>query len=409
VGLFTAFGLALSWIYLQLVTLPVSSEAAAAEGVSVQAINRRQFLVRVGGATAVLTVVGAGLGRLLREDLDRTEVASSTEPISTPEPEATAMAEATDMPDATAMLEPAPGTRPEYTPLDEHYRIDISTRPPRIREAEWALLINGLVEAESTMTLSDLRNNYEPVDQLITLSCISNRVGGSLISTTRWTGVPLRTLLEDWNVSPEASYMKITSADGFDEYVSLNLAREDERVMLTYEWDGKPLKEKHGFPVRIYIPDHYGMKQPKWIIGIEMVDEWDEGYWVRRGWSETALVRTTSVVDTVATDSIYEQGSQMYVPVGGIAYSGARGISKVEVQVDEGEWTEAQLLKPLSQLTWVLWRYDWPFQAGEHTFAVRCYDGNGTLQITERNDVRPDGATGIHTRSADIEQAQVSA
>lgn len=404
VALFVLFGAGLGWIYTNLVAMT----AAKSDDVLITLINRRQFMIRVGGAAAVLTVVGAGLGRLLAPDDEATEVASAS---GNDGGEALAQAEATAEPPPTnpdATLEPAPGTRPEYTPLDDHYRIDISTRPPNIRESQWELWIDGLVESRTTMTLDDIRA-YESVDQFVTLACISNRIGGNLISTTRWTGVPLKRLLEDWPVLPEAKYMRITSEDGFDEYVSLDLAREDERVMLAYEWDGKPLKEKHGFPLRIYIPDHYGMKQPKWITMIEMVAEWDEGYWVRRGWSEDAIMRTVSVVDTVAADDIYEEDGQLFVPVGGIAHAGARGISRVEVQVDEGEWTEAQLRAPLSETTWVIWRYDWPFQEGEHRFAVRTYDGTGELQITENNSVRPDGATGIHNVEETVSAPQGSA
>ena len=114
-----------------------------------------------------------------------------------------------------------------------------------------------------------------------------------------------------------------------------------------------------------------------------------------RGWDEDALMRATSVVDTVATNMmIMEADDETLVPVGGMAHAGDRGISKVEVRVDDGEWQEAQLREPLSETTWVLWRFDWPFEEGEHTFAVRCFDGNGDLQITESNPVRPSGATG---------------
>jgi hypothetical protein len=233
------------------------------------------------------------------------------------------------------------------------------------------------------------------VDQYV--RCRASQLGRrDLISTTRWTGVPLHILLDEWNLSPDAHYLKISSADHFFEYVFIDLARQDERVMLAYAWDGQPLEEKHGFPLRIYIPDHYGMKQPKWITEIEAVSAWDEGYWVRRGWSEAALVRITSVIDTVAVDAAYEQGGATFIPVGGIAYAGDKRISKVEVQVDGGEWVEAELRDPISDTTWVIWRYDWPFAGGEHEFRVRCYDGDGTPQIERNEDSGPEGATGIH-------------
>jgi DMSO/TMAO reductase YedYZ molybdopterin-dependent catalytic subunit len=172
--------------------------------------------------------------------------------------------------------------------------------------------------------------------------------------------------------------------------------------MLCYAWDGHELPIDHGYPLRIWIPDRYGMKQPKWITGIEVTDEYKEGYWVERNWDEVARVKTTSVIDTVAANAIIEDGDQELVPVGGIAFSGARGISKVEVRVDGGPWQEAKLRSPLSETTWVIWRYDWPFEEGEHTFEVRCAEGDGTPQIEEESDNRPSGATGIHSYEATL-------
>jgi DMSO/TMAO reductase YedYZ molybdopterin-dependent catalytic subunit len=167
--------------------------------------------------------------------------------------------------------------------------------------------------------------------------------------------------------------------------------------MFCYAWDGNTLPVGHGFPLRIWIPDRFGMKQPKWITGVEVTDTYKEGYWVERNWSETALVRTTSVIDTVAVDHIVEKGGKMYIPIGGIAFAGARGISNVEVRVDGGPWEQAQLRSPLSETTWVIWRHEWPFEEGDHTFEVRCYDGLGELQVLESTPSRPDGATGIHS------------
>ncbi len=180
--------------------------------------------------------------------------------------------------------------------------------------------------------------------------------------------------------------------DGFYESVSLEDAM-DPRTLLVYEMNGEPLPEKHGYPLRIYIPDRYGMKQPKWIVRMEAIDREGDGYWVDRGWSEEAYVRPTSVVDGVS-GSAAEGGT---VPIGGIAYAGAKGISKVEIQIDDGPWREAELrVPPLSPLTWVQWRYDYSAESGQHVARVRAYDGSGELQITESGGARPDGATGIH-------------
>ncbi len=350
---------------------------------AVEKLSRRQFLVRLGGATAAFTVVGTGLGQLLVKD---EEIIALDRPFSFAE-----------YPNANSLIIPASGTRPEYTPLDNHYRIDINSgNPPRIDGDAWRLTFKGLVENERTFTLAQLQDDYTPVNQYVTLACISNRVGGNLTSTTGWTGVSMQDILGEVRPTEEATHLRITSADGFWEILALDVIREDSRVMLAYAWDNELLRVKHGFPLRIYIPDRFGMKQPKWITEIEAIPEWEEGYWVRRGWDREAIMRATSVVDTIAVDEVYEENGQRYVPIGGIAHAGARQISKVEVQVDGGEWVEAQLREPLSETTWAIWRYDWPFEEGEHTFAVRCYDGTGEMQILETERARPSGATGIH-------------
>jgi hypothetical protein len=254
------------------------------------------------------------------------------------------------------------------------------------------------VDNPLVLTLDEIREKYEPRDQYVTLSCISNRIGGSLIGTTWWTGVSLQKILADVQVRSEARYLIITSGDGFFETVDLDMIASDERIMLCYAWDGQPIPFDHGFPLRIWLPDLFGMKQPKWITGIEVTDENKPGYWVERNWDEVAQVTATSVIDTVAVNDIIDSDGQKLVPVGGIAYAGARGISRVDVKVDDGPWQEAQLRAPLSDTTWVIWRYDWPFQEGKHTFAVRCAEADGTPQIETERGNRPSGATGIHQR-----------
>jgi DMSO/TMAO reductase YedYZ molybdopterin-dependent catalytic subunit len=225
-------------------------------------------------------------------------------------------------------------------------------------------------------------------------------LGGSLIGTTRWTGVSFQRLLADLGVKPEATHLKISAADQFYEVVALDTIRQDPRVMLAYDWDGVPLTTPHGFPLRIYIPDLYGMKQPKWIQSIEATDHSEPGYWVKRGWDRTARMKATAVIDTIAVNMMIAQAdATTRIPVGGIAHAGARGISKVEVQVDGGPWTPAQLRKPLSDTTWVIWRYDWPFRPGNHTFTVRCVDGRGTPQAVEMSAPHPAGASGYASKS----------
>jgi hypothetical protein len=254
------------------------------------------------------------------------------------------------------------------------------------------------VENPVSLTIDDIRNNYVARDQYVTLSCISGRVGTDLISTTQWTGVSLQEILATVKPDKDARYLHITSGDGFYETVDLDLIASDVRIMLCYAWDGNPIPIDHGFPLRIWLPDRFGMKQPKWITGISVMKDYKEGYWVERGWDEVARVEATSVIDAVAHDAIYESNGQQLVPVGGIAFAGARGVSKVEVRVDGGPWTEAVLRAPLSETTWVLWRYDWPFEPGFHRFQVRCAEGDGTPQIETNRGNHPRGATGIHNK-----------
>jgi DMSO/TMAO reductase YedYZ molybdopterin-dependent catalytic subunit len=394
-GAVLLWGAALGWAYQQLLAvagtvLPGERPDEPAGGDTVERIDRRRFIVRLGGATAVVTVMGAIVGELSEVMRKRVSAArgkyvpwSSTHPL----------------PNADAAVKPAPSTRPEFTPLQRHYRIDINTIPPAIDPQQWRLNIDGLVEKPLALTLDELQR-FEPMHQFITLSCISNPVGGDLIGTTRWTGVSLQRLLPNFQLQPGATHLKIRAADEFYEVVSLETIRSDERVMLSYAWDGVPLLPEHGFPLRIYIPDVYGMKQPKWIESIEATDHWEPGYWIIRGWDNVARMNATSVIDTVAVDmTIINADNRRLVPIGGIAHAGARGISKVELQVDDGPWQEAALRTPLSHLTWVVWRYEWPFEPGKHTFTVRCYEGNGTPQVTTLTPTEPSGATGLYSKT----------
>lgn len=393
--LFLVWGIAMSWAYRRLFAVPMAEEVGEDEIRSVEKLNRRQFLLLLGGSAAVITVAGTGLGTLLSTaDRRRQAFGSAVHGVGE--------TNQGSFPNANDPVVPVPGTRPEYTPLKDHYKVFIELEPTEIDGDTWHLPITGLVGNTLMLTLDDLRNNYQPRDQYITLSCISGRVGTSLIGTTQWTGVSLQEVLADANVSPQARYLHITSGDGFYETIDLDLVASDERIMLCYAWDGHPLPVDHGFPLRVWIPDRYGMKQPKWITGIEVIDEYREGYWVERGWDEIAQVKTTSVIDTVAVDAIFEEGNQRLVPVGGIAFSGARGISKVEVRVDGGPWEPAQLRSPLSETTWVIWRYEWPFQPGEHSFEVRCAEDDGAPQIEIEGRSRPSGATGIHSRDVNL-------
>ena len=388
------WGMTLTLSFRRLRTHEEETTEQILEDRAVERIDRRQFLIALGVGSASITVIGAGLaGVLSRQERSSAQVSK---------PGADQVDQIPSLPNVDDPVMPAPGTRLEYTPVEDHYKVFIQLQPTVIDEGSWTLPIQGLVDNPLMLTLDDLRNNYSTRDQYVTLSCISGRIPTTLISTTLWTGVSLQEILAEAKVRPEARYLHISSGDGFYETVDLELIDSDERIMLCYAWDGKPLPEDHGFPLRIWMPDRFGMKQPKWITSIEVSDEYVPGYWVERGWDEVAMVKTRSVIDTVAVDQIYERDGQTLVPIGGIAFSGARGISRVEVSVDGGSWQQAQLRTPLSETTWVIWRYDWPFESGSHAFRVRCYEGDGVPQIDEVQSPRPSGATGIHRKTAQL-------
>ncbi len=388
---FGVWGLALRESYVRLYPEENFLEPREASGAS-SGVERRQFLIRMGAATATITVAGSGLGYMLAQAARR-EIEAETASLM---PHGSVEQPRVSFPNAGDPVMPAPGTRPEYTPLKDHYKVFIRSKPTRIDGETWSLPIMGMVDNPMSLTIDDIRSRYESRDQFVTLSCISGRVGTDLISTTQWTGVSVQDILADVSPHSDARYLYITSGDGFYESVSLDMIASDDRIMLCHSWDGHPLPIDHGFPLRIWLPDRYGMKQPKWITGIEARRDLKQGYWVERGWDAVARVESTSVIDTVATGSAYEREGTTFVPIGGIAFGGARGVSKVEVRANKGPWREAQLRAPLSETTWVVWRYDWPFESGSFFFEVRCAEGDGTGQIEKRRGNHPSGATGLH-------------
>lgn len=352
---------------------------------------RRAFMARTGAAALGLALGTFGLGRLL--DVSRTSTGAGR-PLAVadqlpPAPSTGAAAP----PHAGAV----PGTRPEITPADDFYRIDINITLPTIDGDSWGLEVEGLFDRPRRLTLAGI-TALPAETRPYTYSCISNPIAGDLIGTTYWTGVRAPDLMKELGLRPEASGLRVVSADSFTEYVTRE-DLEDPRTLFVYGMDGKTLPIEHGFPLRIQIPNRYGMKQPKWITRFVAVSKEELGYWVARGWSKEARPQITSVIDTVARDSAQDRK----VPVGGIAWAGDRGISKVEVRVDDGSWQEATILTPpLGPLAWVQWRYDWPSSPGKHTFTVRATDGKGVLQTETEHVTHPDGATGYHSMTQTI-------
>jgi DMSO/TMAO reductase YedYZ molybdopterin-dependent catalytic subunit len=365
-----------------------------------QNASRRQFLGWLLSGSVGFALLAAGISYTNRKrtlpvtgappppDQIPTQVADTSGPASSPPVAA-----------LNNRFQPVRGTRAELTPTDQFYRIDINTQVPTTNTTDWRLHLDGLVNQPLNLSLDEIRA-LPSVSEALTMSCISNEVGGDLIGSAVWTGVPFKTVLAKAGLKPNGQFFNVHAFDGFYESLGITEAM-DERTLLVYEMNGEPLTTDHGFPLRIYIPNHYGMKQPKWIEHIEVVDSLGAGYWVDRGWSETAIPNTTSVIDTVVTNSTDPVTGTL--SLGGIAWAGSRGINKVELQIDSGQWTEAQLrVPPLSQLTWVQWRLDFPYKNGRHTFRVRATDGTGQLQTTVNAPPEPSGATGIYEYTADL-------
>ena len=257
----------------------------------------------------------------------------------------------------------------------------------------WTLEIAGLVDRPFTMPYDELLD-LPAVELFSTLECISNEVGGDLISTARWTGVPLRSLLDRAGVRDAGLEVVATAVDGYADSIPLEDAMADH-TLVVLGMNGRTLPTSHGYPARLLVPGRYGMKQPKWLGALEVVDRPFEGYWVERGWSKAAIVKTMSRIDATIDD-----GAQ--IVVAGVAFAGTRGISRVEVSADGGtSWSDAELETALSPLTWRRWRFLLPAETATPTaVVVRGTDGEGRVQTQEVAPPHPDGASGYDEASA---------
>lgn len=299
---------------------------------------------------------------------------------------------------AQGLFDRIKGLPPEITPTADFYIV--SKNPPGfdpvVNAQRWRLEIAGHVDRVISLTYDELRS-LPSVQRPHTLECISNEVGGDLISNAMWRGVPLQDVLNKaGGVGAKAIQIAFRCADGYTESLPVAEALNPD-TLLAYEMNGAPLPAKHGFPVRLLVPGHFGMKNPKWITKIEAVDYNFIGYWERSGWSQQAIVKTMSKFTTPAGGHMmYKVGEE--VGLGGVAYAGDRGIKTAEISSDDGKtWQPAQLKPPRGKYTWVLWAAVWePPAPGEYTLRVRAQDGTGALQAREEVATLPDGASGYH-------------
>jgi len=289
---------------------------------------------------------------------------------------------------------------PEITENEKFYVVSKNFVDPVVDAQGWSLAVGGLVDRPLKMSLTDLRA-LPGISEYVTLECVSNDVGGGLMSTGSFTGVRLAALLTMAGVTAQGPWVAFTARDGYTESVPVSLVRASPEIIVAYDLDGSPLPVSHGFPARMVIPGLYGMKGPKWLDRIDLINHESGSYWEQQGWSHNPIVKTTSRIDMPKDGDVVKLGP---VSITGVAFAGTRGISKVEVSTDGGKsWSSAPFRAPLSPLTWVLWTADWtPPTEGAYRLLVRATDGAGALQDQQTAASYPSGASGYHAIQVDI-------
>lgn len=289
----------------------------------------------------------------------------------------------------------------EYvTPTSEFYRIDTSLRTPNVDASTWRLKIRGLVDTPFEISYAELLA-MPSIEEVVTLSCVSNQVGGDLVGNAVWQGVPLSALLERAGVQAEAEQLFSRSVDGWTCGFPIEAAADGRVAMVAYAMNGDRLPTAHGFPARLVVSGLYGyVSATKWLESIELTT-WQgaNGFWVPRGWSKEGPVKLSSRIDVPRSGSRVKEG--MFA-LGGVAWSPSIGVSTVEVSIDNGPWQSAELGNVASEDTWVQWRFLWSATSGTHTARVRATDQNGNAQVTAIQSPAPNGATGLHQISFSV-------
>ena len=404
-------------LYLLLKTVRALPNAAASP--DQLANSRRGFLGAAIGAAAVSVaapVVGTALRSRQSAQVEgaRENVAAALNSIDTPSTgSATSLSagsgtslesESAAVPELTS-FDDIDGIATLVTPNNNFYRIDSALSVPRIDVETWSMKITGMVDQEIELTFDDLLA-MDPVEEFVTLSCVSNNVGGDLVGNARWLGVPIKKLLDMAGVQPGATQIVGRSVDGWTGGFPTEYLNDPDRVALVaVAMNGEPLPTQHGFPVRLVVAGLYGyVSATKWLKEIELTT-WDDfdGYWITRGWGKEGPIKTQSRIDVPNANARLDGGGQ---PIAGVAWAPDRGIAKVEVLITEvldGEeepnenWIEAELSGDVTDNSWRQWMVPWSAPTGDHVIRVRATDGQGGTQTAERSRVDPDGATGWHT------------
>ena len=291
-------------------------------------------------------------------------------------------------------------TDPYITPNESFYRIDTALSFPKVDRAKWKLRIHGLVERESYFSMDDLLA-LPQVERIITLCCVSNEVGGPLIGNAVWRGVLLKDVLESCGIKKNAEQVFSTSLDGWTSGFPVSAAMDGRDALIAIGMNGEPLPLMHGYPARLVVPGLYGyVSATKWLSEIN-ITTWSEeqGYWIPRGWSRDAPVKTHSRIDVPRQGESIAAGK---FRLAGVAWAQHTGVEKVELRIDRGAWQTCDLGVDLTDDAWRQWIFDWDATSGEHTIQVRSTDKSGYTQTEEVRRVDPDGATGWHTRTVTV-------
>lgn len=405
-----AFGFILASFYERILpspepTVPAEKHATVSSttGSSKTEIDyKKRLLLRAGIASAVaLPILYFGLGSLISP---RQEVQQSSSYLLSQFQKRSAGLKPRGFEDPMI----APLLASEVTPTDLFYRIDKNPIVPVVMASTWKLTVKGLVKKPLEINYKNLRE-MPSVEEFATLECVSNKIGGELISTAAWKGVRLKDILEKAQIMPNAKYIVFRCYDGYDVGIPLERGLFDGTI-LAYDMNGASLTAEHGYPVRAIVPGLYGMMNPKWITEIELVDSIYEGYWQRKGWANNAKYNTHSFIVIPGNASVRQRFSKLsaagiaipssagMIPIAGVAFAGDRGISKVEISTDGGvTWKPTQLKDALSSFTWVLWTTEINVtEKGIHTIIARSTDKTGNTQTSQIADPFPNGATGYH-------------
>lgn len=348
--------------------------------------GRRKFLKSIGVGTAVAIIAGT-IAAVVRTTA--TGIQQAREKLKLP----LAASAAPAIPaGAEVKLD---GVGPLVTPNTDFYRIDTALVVPSVNPSSWKLSVTGMVDREVEIDLATLLGK-PLIERYVTIACVSNEVGGNLIGNAQWLGWPVRELLAMAGVRPGADMVLSSSTDGFTASTPLEAMTDQRDAMIAVGMNGDLLPVEHGFPARLIVPGLYGfVSATKWVVNLKVTTfANDAGYWTSRGWSDHGPIKTSSRIDVPRDGRTVKAG---LVPVGGVAWAQERGISKVQLRVDSGNWQDAMLAPGISKDTWYQWAAQLQMTQGTHQLQVRAFDGTGTPQTDQVAPVAPDGAAGYHT------------